>query len=160
MSGAWLVSATLGPLALPYWPDAVTRNPGRRVWSETERPGRAPLLLATGSTLAEYQLSYLVRDRDLRVPVSAHVDLLERMAASDEPVALVMGDSSRGMFHLTELSIAEVRHAGTGEPSSVDVSATLRQASEATISVGPVPAAPTPAPVVKATKKKTTKKKK
>lgn len=153
MSGARLVSATLGVLALPWWPETVTRTPGRRTWAETARPGRAPLLLADEATLAEYQLSYLVRGLDLRGSVAAHVDLLERMAASEVPVSLLLGDTDRGLFHLTELSVVEVQHAASGEPSVVDVSVSLRQASEATVAVGPVPAAPTAPAVVKKTKK-------
>lgn len=156
---ARLVSATLGTLVLPWWPDAITRTPARRQWADTERPGRAPLLLPTGLSLAEYQLSYLVRSSDLRASVAEHVALLERMADSKEPVALLLQDTDRGLFHLTELSIAEVAHAANGDPSSVDVSATLRAASQATVSVGPVPAAPTPPPVAqKAAKGKRSKK--
>ena len=159
---ARLVSATLGTLVLPFWPDAITRKPPTRVWTQQERPGRAPLLLATGLTLAEYQVSYVCRDVDIRVSVAAHVALLELMAASGEPVTWMAQDTDRGLYHLTDVSIAEVRNAPNGDPATVDVSATLTQAAQATSSVGPVPSAPTPAPVAQkaaATKKKAKSKK-
>lgn len=147
-----MVSASLGVLALPLWPSAVTLKPAGRVWSQTERPGRSPLLLSTGATLAEYQVSYLARAGSLSVSMADHAAALCALVQSEEPVSLLLGDTDRGLFHLTDLSIAELAHAADGSPSSLDVSATLVQASEGTVAVGPVPAAPTPAATVAATR--------
>lgn len=136
---ATLVCPGVGTLVLPWWPDTVTRSGNTRNWSETARPGRTPLLLSDGLNLPEYQVSYLVRTRDLSESVADHLALLDAIATSEVPVMLVLEGSNRGLFHLTEVSVSEVSHTTTGEPSSADVSATLKAASDASINIGPVP---------------------
>lgn len=138
MSAA-LICPGVGTLVLPWWPETITRSGRLRTWSETARPGDLPLLLSDGMALEEYQISYLARSADLDEPVTEHVATLHAIAASLSPVSLLLEQTNRGLFHLTELSIAEVAHATTGDPTAVDVSATLKQASEATVNVGPVP---------------------
>lgn len=150
MSAA-LVCPGVGTLILPWWPDTITRSGGGRTWAETARPGDIPLLLPEGTALEEYQISYLARPRDLRSSVADHVGLLREMQASTTPVTLMLEQTNRGLFHLTDVSIAEINHTTSGEPAAVDVSATLKQASDATVNVGPVPR--------KKKKKKKTKKK-
>lgn len=137
--GALLYCPGVATLVLPWWPTEVGRTPRSRVWVEQERPGRAPLLLTTGETLAEYRLSFLLRHTDIAQSVQSWVDAFEAIAASDVPVALVMGASDRGLFQLVGPDMQEVAHADDGTPSAVDVSATLKRASRATVNVGLVP---------------------
>lgn len=153
---ASLVCQGVGTLVLPWWPDTVTRSGGIRQWTEQGRPGDYPLLLSEGLSLEEYQISYLARGRDLRESVSAHMELLDRIKVSEIPVVLMLEGSNRGLFHLTEVSVAESTHNTAGEPTSCDVSATLKRASEATVNVGPIPAKKNTMP---ASKKKKAKKK-
>lgn len=124
---------------LNWWPTEISRSGLSRSWTEVERPGRRPLLLSPGLLLDEYAVGYLHRERDLSQPVADHVDALTSIARSKTPVELTMAKMARGLFHVTDLSLVEVDHATTGKPASVDVSLTLKRASDATVNVGPIP---------------------
>lgn len=138
MSAA-LVCQGVGTLVLPWWPDVITRSGNTRTWTEQTRPGRTPLLLSDGLALPEYQVSYLLRTGDLAESVADHIALLDAIATSETPVTLMLEGTNRGLFHVTEVSVAEVTHTTSGEPSSADISATLKAASDATINVGTIP---------------------
>lgn len=135
---ARLVCQGVGTLTLPWWPETISRSGGTRAWTEQTRPGATPLLLSDGINLDEYQISYLARGRDLTTPMAEHLALLDAIKVSDTPVTLMLGGSNRGLFHLTDVSVVEVLHNADGVPTSCDVSATLRRASDATVNVGPI----------------------
>lgn len=140
MSGhAVLHCRNVGTLRLPWWPASITRNGLSRSWTEVERPGRTPLLLAAGRILDEYEISYVARDADLAVSVADHVALLTVIARSKTPTQLTLAGDARGLFHVTNLSVVEIDHTAGGRPANVDVSLTLKRASDATVNVGPVP---------------------
>lgn len=129
----------VGRARLNWWPTEITRSGIGRSWTEIERPGRRPLLLTPGLLLDGYDIGYLHREQDLSQSVADHVNDLETIAKAKEPVELTMAGNVRGLFHITDLSIVEVEHTTGGQPAAVDVSLTLRRASDATLKVGPVP---------------------
>lgn len=140
MSGSVvLVCPKVATVQLNWWPTEVTRSGIARSWTEIERPGRRPLMLSPGMMLDEYAVGYIHRDLDLSQSVADHVDGLTLIARSKTPVELTMAGTARGLFHVTDLSFVEVEHTTAGKPASVDVSMTLKRASDATVKVGPIP---------------------
>lgn len=140
MSGSVvLYCPDVATVQLNWWPTEVSRSQIARSWTEVERPGRRPLMLSPGMALDEYSVGYLHREADLSQSVADHVDALTAIARSKTPVTLTMAGTVRGQFHVTDLSLVEVEHTTTGNPASVDVSMTLKRASEATVKVGPIP---------------------
>lgn len=141
-----LVCPGVGTLVLPWWPEQLPRSGGGRTWSEVSRPGRTPLLVSDGLSLVEYQVSYLLREVDSTIPVTEHLAMLDALAATDQAMVLMAGDTNRGLFHLSEPSVVEVLHTEAGECTVADVSCTLKQASDAVVNLGPVPTRPNPMP--------------
>ena len=151
---ATLIAPGLGTLVLPFWPEGIDGTPSGQTWTERARPGRAPLLLPEGLTLEERRLDYIARTRDLAQPIEEHLDLLRAIRVTQTPVTLMLEQSGRGLWHMTELSIVEVLHNRAGQVTSAEVSVTLRQASDATVNVGPLPRVTHPMPEAKKKKNK------
>lgn len=124
---------------LPWWPEDVERGNGGRTWEEVPRPGREPLLLSSGRNLDTYSLGFTLRNADGR-HVADDVAAIEAIANSEVPCSLIMGGTLRGTFQVAEPPVfVELEHAAGGRPVVVDVSLTLKRASDATVKVGPVP---------------------
>lgn len=123
---------------LPWWPEEVERSNLGRTWEEITRTGRQPLLLSSGKNLQEYNLGFTLRSADMGESMADNVAAIEAMANSQVPISLVMASTVRGLFHITSLSVVETEHNGLGHPSVVDVSMTLKEASDAVVIVGPV----------------------
>lgn len=155
--GALLIAPGLGVLTLPYWPEGIDSTPSGQVWAEHTRPGTTPLLLPEGATLADQRLDYVARRYELSDPIEDHLDLLRAMRATQIPLTLMLEQTPSGPWHMTELSIVPTMHNRAGQVTAAEVSATLRQASDATVNVGPIPRAPNPMPE---SKKKRNRKKK
>lgn len=131
-----LVCPRVATVVLPWWPTEVSRSGLVRDWEEMQRPGRQPLMLSPSRRLGEYNLGFTLRHATYGTSVRGIVNDLESIAASETPVALVIARTSRGLFHVTEFDPVEVDHDTNGQPATVDVSMTLKRASDATVNVG------------------------
>lgn len=139
---AALVHPNIGTVTLPWWPDDIENTDLARTYAEFSRPGLPPLLTPEARPLDTYNLSFALMPQDYSEGnVVEVVDGLKRMADATKPVSLVLARSSRGLFHITGLSITERDHTARGNPRWADVSMTLKRASDYTVKVGPVPAA-------------------
>lgn len=141
---AALVHPAVGTVFLPWWPDDIEQADLARVYSEFARPGRSPLLTPEARPLDTYNLSFTLMGEVTNgvgtygQSVGPVVEALRLMADKPKPVSLVLAKSSRGLFHITGLSIAERDHTARGNPRWADVSMTLKRASDYTVKVGPV----------------------
>lgn len=124
---------------LPWWPEEVERANLGRTWEEITRTGRQPLLLSSGKNLQEYNLGFTLRAKEMGVSMADNIAAIEAMADSQIPISLVMASTVRGLFHITALGIVETEHNFAGHPTVVDVTMTLKEASDAVVIVGPVP---------------------
>ena len=135
---AALVHLTTGTVLLPWWPEEIEQGDLALTYFEFERPGLPPLLVPQAKPLDTYNLSFALVNGDYEGNVNATLDALRVMAAGSRPVSLVLAKSSRGLFHVTALSIIERDHTKAGNPKWADVSMTLKRASDYTVKVGPV----------------------
>ena len=123
-------------LTLPWWPTDVSRTLSARNVSELERPNKRPLAVPTSLTTDDYSIGYTAREKDFRDHVGAHINDLEKIARTKSPVQLLLADQAEGLFRLEAPSVTILEWAATGKPSVVDVSLTLKRASDATVNVG------------------------
>lgn len=137
--GLLLFCPGVATVLLPWWPEDIERANLGRTWEEVARTGRAPLLLSSGKNLQEYNLGFTLRAREMGVSMADNISAIEAMADSQVPISLVMASTARGLFHMTALTVVETEHNQTGNPTVVDVTMTLKQASDAVVIVGPVP---------------------
>ncbi len=135
---AVLVHPRLPWAVLPWWPEDIEQSDLARTYSEFARPGLAPLLIPEAQSLDSYNVSFGVIEADGKGSVRPLTDALRALAGSEVPVSLVLAKSSRGLFHITGLTITERSHTKRGNESWADVSMTLKRASDYTVKVGPV----------------------
>ena len=64
------------------------------------------------------------------------VDHLQKIAASKKPTQLILGGQVLGLFRLDPPGLTVIEFATDGSPSVVDVSLTLKAATDAQINVG------------------------
>ena len=130
-----------GTLGLPWWPTDVEIRTPTGTYEEVERPGEAALLLRKGRTLAEYRLGFIVRDALLGdgATTQAWRSTWDAIAQSQKPVSLLLGDTNRGLYRVTESSVTEIAWDSSGIATVIDVTATLRESVDAPVSIGPVP---------------------
>lgn len=123
-------------LTLPWWPTDVSRTLSYRNVSELERADKRALAVPTSLTADDYSIGYTLRQVDYRASVADHVADLERIARSKAPVQLLLADQAEGLFRIESPSLTILDFAANGQPSVVDVSLTLKRASDATVRVG------------------------
>ena len=129
-------------LDLPWWPTDVARTLSVRNVSELERADKRPLSVPTSLTPDDYSIGYTMRTTNHRranhdgIDVSQHLRDLETLSKSKHPVQLMLGRNAEGMFRLESPSVTILEFADNGKPSVVDVSLTLRRASDAEVNVG------------------------
>ena len=68
--------------------------------------------------------------------MAGHINDLEELSRSKQPVQLLLADQTEGMFRIESASLTVLEFADSGKPSVVDVSLTLKRASDATVRVG------------------------
>lgn len=135
---ARLLCGTLEPLILPWWPDEVETSGMAAGYAEDPRPGRTPVLTRSADPLATFRMPFTLSGPTLQDSVLAEVTLLERYAAAKPVVQVMFGRFNRGHWRVTEASMVEKAWTSAGEPAEVDVTLTLRRASDAAIPIGPV----------------------
>jgi len=141
---ARLICAGMPTLVLPWWPDEVENSGWAPDWAETARPGRAPLLTRSTDPLPTMRLSFVLRDSSIDEPMGDLIARIRRLAAATPVVHVMLGQSDRGVWRVTDAGANETDWAANGEPSVADVVISLRAASDATIAVGPVASKPKP----------------
>ena len=105
--------------------------------SATSRTGRAdkrPLAVPTSLTADDYSIGYAA----LGLPgVGGGSHQRPRgVVPVKQPVQLLLADQTEGMFRIESASLTVLEFADNGKPSVVDVSLTLKRASDATVRVG------------------------
>ncbi len=136
-------------VVLEWWPTDVTRTLSSRNVSELERPDKRALMVPTSLTSDDYSIGYTMRTDDFRrsawtgatprahgTGVGEHINDLEAIAKSKHPVQLLLGRNVEGLFRIESPSITILEWTKDGRPSVVDVSLTLRRASDAEVNVG------------------------
>lgn len=124
------------PLTLPVWPqDSTNTLPAWNVAS-LERPRRRALDVPSTRTTEERSLGFTLRNRDYWETVAPLLNDLRTLARSRKAFTLLMGDQDTGLWRMEAPQVTEVAFADDGSPSVVDVSMTLKRASDATINVG------------------------
>lgn len=127
---------------LPWWPTDVSRTLSSRNVSELERADKRPLAVPTSLTADDYSIGYTLRTSDFRkandgeISVTQHIADLETLARSKTPVQLLFSDNVEGLFRLEAPSLTILEWTAGGKPSVVDISLTLKRASDATVRVG------------------------
>jgi len=125
-------------LVLPWWPTDITHTMGAWNVEELERPGRESLAVPSTRTAAEYSLGFTLRNDDHTVSVAGYLEQLRLLARARKPSTLVLGEQTLGLFRLDPPQITVIESAADGSPSVVDVTLTLKAASDAEVKVGPV----------------------
>lgn len=123
-------------LIMPWWPTDVSRTLSSRNVSELERADKRALAVPTSLTADDYSIGYTLREKDYRESVADHIADLEKIARSKSPVQLLLADQSEGLFRIEAPALTILEFADSGQPSVVDVSLTLKRASDATVNVG------------------------
>ena len=130
-------------LRLPWWPTDVARTLSARNVSELERADKRPLEVPTSLTADDYSIGYMLRTERYRdasyggISVTEHIKDLETIARSKSPVQLLFGDNAEGLFRLEAPALTILEwDENTDRPSVVDVSLTLKRASDAQVKVG------------------------
>ncbi|MBK8640620.1 MAG: hypothetical protein IPN92_20995 [Chromatiaceae bacterium] len=130
-------------LILPWWPTDVSRTLSARNVSELERADKRALAVPTTLTADDYSLGYTLRTTRHRdasfggINVTEHIADLERVSRSKAPVQLLLGDNAEGLFRVEAPTLTILEWDGnTDRPSVVDVSLTLKRASDAEVNVG------------------------
>lgn len=123
-------------LDLPWWPTDVARTLSVRNVSELERADKRPIAVPTSLTADDYSIGYTLRHKDYRASVAGHINDLEELSRSKQPVQLLLADQTEGMFRIESAALTVLEFTDSGKPSVVDVSLTLKRASDATVRVG------------------------
>jgi len=126
-------------LWLPVWPDDSTVTFPAWTTSTLDRPGRNQLAIPTYRTTEERTLGFTLRHEDYRQSVQPMLDDLRQIAKTKAAFQLLMGKMNTGLWRMDPPQITELGRDDDGYPSIVDVSLTLKAASDAQINVGPVP---------------------
>lgn len=135
-----LSEQTAGTVVLPWWPDEIATSNIASVYEEQARPGREPLLLRSGDSLPELRIGCIVSTSDLSQEgsVADVLTALRQLARARKPVKVKIASRS-GQYRVTDLGITEMEwDAGSGDPSSAEVSLTLVTSSDAVVPVGPI----------------------
>lgn len=130
-------------VTLPWWPTDVSRTLSSRNVNELERAGKRPLAVPTSLTTDDYSIGYVLRTERWRdasyggFSVTEHLRDLEKIAKAKAPVQLEFGDNAEGLWRIEAPSITILEwDENTDRPSVVDVSLTLKRASDAIVNVG------------------------
>ena len=123
-------------LDLPWWPTDVSRNLAVRNVNELERPDKQALAVPGSLTLDDYSIGYTLRNETYISSVASHVRDLERLSKTKKPVQLLLADQVEGLFRVESASLTILEHTTAGKPAVVDVSLSLKRASDATVNVG------------------------
>lgn len=129
-------------LILPWWPSDVSRTLSSRNVSELERPDRRALVIPTTLTGDDYAIGYTLRTTNFRrandgtIDITTHLADLETVARSKYPVQLLFANNVEGLFRVEAPSLTILEWTEGGRPSVVDVSLTLKRASDAEVNVG------------------------
>lgn len=135
---ARLICPGVGTLTLPWWPSEVEGSGWAANWAETERPGRAPLLTRASDPLPSVRLAFTLRTGSVTESIQDDLDMVQELSAAKPVIQLMLGQSNRGQWRITDAGANEVDWAANGEPSVADVIITMREASDASIPVGPI----------------------
>lgn len=123
-------------LVLPFWPSDVSRDLPVRTWTELERANLRPLTVPGGLTNPTMSIGYTARNEDLYESIALHVSALADMAKHPGPVRLMMGRDDRDLWHLESVAVTEIEWNPDGKPSVVDITLSLRRATDVTVNVG------------------------
>ena len=123
-------------LRLPWWPTDVGMTLGGWNRSELERPGKTSLSLPSSRVSDEVTMGFTLRNVDHRESVADLLEELRRLTRAKNPSQLLLGDADYGLFTIEPPQVTILEWADEGTPSVVDVSMTLKRASDATINVG------------------------
>ncbi len=138
---ARLYAQGVGTVVLPWWPDEIAHAAIAPLYETQDRPGRAPLLLRSGDSLAEVRIGCLISTTTAEINgvgnVSAVLNGLRAAAQSKKPVNLRLA-SRKSQYRVTDLGITELDWDDKGQPISAEVSMTLTSASDAAVPVGPI----------------------
>lgn len=130
-------------VVLPWWPTDVSRSLAYRNVTELERPDKRALAIPSTITTDDYSVGYTVRTADYQqatldgISVTKHINDLEKIARTKYPVQLILGEQVEGLFRI-ESPLITILHwdVDTDRPSVVDVTLTLKRASDAEVNVG------------------------
>lgn len=125
---------------LPFAPVDVEHTPRQRAWSQQERPGRAPLLLDDGTTLATMRWTPLVAQLDVETSIEGLIDRLQKLVAGRDRVRVAgMSRRERGPWVLTGLTYTVLaRQQGTNAITQARLTLTFTEPSSANPRLGPV----------------------
>jgi hypothetical protein len=135
---ARLIAVGLPVLVLPWWPSEVEESGWAPNYAETERPGRTALLTRSNDPLATLRISFVLRASDVTQSIQDTLDIVRRYAAAKPIVQVMLGQSDRGHWRITDAGATQQDWAANGEPSVADVVISMREASDASIPVGPI----------------------
>lgn len=128
----------VGTLKLPWWPSDIENSGLGPLYTEQNRPGRAPLLLRDSRALPVIRVAFTL-GKAPEDSVESDIALLRKMANGTRvPVTLTLAGVSRKDYRITDLSIAERDWTSTGAVSVADVDMTLTKVSDGAAPIGPV----------------------
>lgn len=125
-------------LRFPWIPDEVQRDNVAAAFEQIPRPGRRPLLVNTGRSLATLQLTVELSYRN-GAPVQPLIDDLVKYAGNGRPVIAYLGPRMLGLAQITGLSPRETAWNRSGRATEAVCDLELTQFSAAAPVVGPVP---------------------
>ena len=141
---ARFTAARLPVLVLPWWPSEVEDSGWAPAYAETERPGKAPPLTRSNDPLPSLRVAFTLRTGSVTESIQDILDTVQLYAAAKPVVQFMLGQSDRGHWRITDAGASHVDWSANGEPSVADVVITMRQASDASIPVGPIKKKPKP----------------
>lgn len=130
---------------LPWWPEEIAWSQLAQVWTEQQRPGRAPLLLKEAQTLPEISIGFIAANRDTLFlgdggSILPLMKTLDAMAKSETPVQLMLATRDAGRFRVADYSVTELDHDTSGNPTKAEISLVIKRAQDASAPMGPIPA--------------------
>lgn len=148
----YIYAETTGTLALsvPYAPSEIDYDGLTQDWTATDRSGTTPLLLRKGDLLETLKFSLLFASPNMFEVQTSQFNTLRLLCKTEQRILVRFGPNEAGLWRITACSASSMqRHPDTNEITSMTVSITLTQASDAAPAVGPVSPPAPPAPPVK-----------
>lgn len=135
-------------LSVPIAPREITYGDLGATWTQVERSGSTPLLLRSGQKLETMQFSALLTSKhSMWWTQTGAMSAVKQLARTRERVLVRYGVQEAGVWRVEDASItSELRHPDTNEIIRGTLSMTLRRASDAAPSTGPVSGGSKPAP--------------
>lgn len=135
---AKLVQVGGATVDLPWLPTSHELGGWAPEYSETARPGMAPLSTRSGDPLSTQRIEFTIRSADIRSSVSALVSQVRALAKAKPLIRLVIGSHDYGAWQITDAGASITDYAPDGSPARAEVMIDMREASGAVIRIGPL----------------------